>query len=298
MHSRFIARPPLPVKWPALQKHLKRMFCSAWHIFWPILVPFKPRPEEIEPFPEPDPQPRVTESNVRQCHWIFDQVELRRAHLEQKAQSTFSLMVFLVPLLGSIFVFIISRGAASKTLAATWLLAAISALLLLLGFLSAVRAIAVRGWETLFLDSVMHESGQFRKYNEAFHARGLLYCASMNTAMNDHIAQFVKGAHIFTAAAVVALFVAAIPASIALSAVQTAPTRTQIVGSVIISSPELTSLRDDVARLKKDIQKLSSGSATKEELRLLQDKLEKLRQKSGNTRRETRVAPAKSIKSR
>jgi len=41
----------------------------------------------------------------------------------------------------------------------------------------------------------------------------LLYCAAMNEAMNDHIAQFVKGTHILTAAAVIALVVAAIPTS-------------------------------------------------------------------------------------
>jgi hypothetical protein len=93
-------------------------------------------------------------------------------------------------------------------------LVGLSAVCLLLGFISAIRAVGVKENQTLFLDSVLTEDGQFRKYSEAFRARGLLYCASMNTAMNDHIAQFVKGAHILTAIAVLVLLAAAIPTSL------------------------------------------------------------------------------------
>ena len=162
--------------------------------------------------------------------WIFDQAEERRVNLEQKAQSTFGLMVFLVPLLASLFVFIISRGTTSSTLIVTLVLVSVSAVFLLLGFISAVRAVAVKESETLFLDSVLTEDGQFRKYSEAFRARGLLYCASMNTATNDHIAQFVKGAHILTAVAVLVLLVAAVPTSLVFLRLPSSPAETKIVG--------------------------------------------------------------------
>ena len=36
-----------------------------------------------------------------------------------------------------------------------------------------------------------------------FHAKGLLHCATMNAAVNDHIAQFVKGAYTLLAVAVI-----------------------------------------------------------------------------------------------
>src|SRR5579863_3441154 len=214
MNSQFIAKPPRPVKWSSIPKHLVQMFRHIGYIIWQIVVPFNSRPEEIAPFPELDPKVQVTESQVEQCQWIFDQAEERRVNLEQKAQSTFGLMVFLVPLLASLFVFIISKGTTSSTLIVTLLLVAASAVFLLLGFISAVRAVGVKENQTLFLDSVLTEDGQFRKYSDAFRARGLLYCASMNTAMNDHIAQFVKGAHILTAAAVLVLLVAAVPTSV------------------------------------------------------------------------------------
>jgi hypothetical protein len=200
--------------WDSITKHLKLMFRRIACIVWQIIVPFNPRPEDITPLPDPDATHEVSESHVEQCQWIFDQAEERRVHLEQKAQSTFGLMVFLVPLLASLFVFIISKGTTSSTLVFTLVLVGLSAVCLLLGFISAIRAVGVKENQTLFLDSVLTEDGQFRKYSEAFRARGLLYCASMNTAMNDHIAQFVKGAHILTAIAVLVLLAAAIPTSL------------------------------------------------------------------------------------
>src|SRR5215213_9994728 len=75
----------------------------------------------------------------------------------------------------------------------------IGILLLLSAFISAVRAISIRPRLTLFLDAVVDEKGQFRKYDSAFHAQGLLFCATYNTTVSNHIAEFVKGAHILTA---------------------------------------------------------------------------------------------------
>ena len=164
-------------------------------------------------------------------------------------------MLFLVPLLASLFVFIISRATTSGTsirVVAIGLLV-ISAVLLLLGFISAVRAVAVKTTETLYLHSVIDEAGHFREYNNAFHARGLLYCAAMNEAMNDHLAQFVKGAHILTAAAVITLVVASVPTGVMLSSLpSSSPTQTKIVGPVDVSSPELTGVRDDTLRIASD----------------------------------------------
>ncbi|MGB2791882.1 MAG: hypothetical protein WBD94_04055 [Candidatus Acidiferrales bacterium] len=157
MNSQFIAKPPQPVKWDwnSITKHLRQMFRRIGYIVWQIVVPFNPRPEDIAPLPDPDATREVTESHVEQCQWIFDQAEDRRVHLEQKAQSTFGLMVFLVPLLTSLFVFIISKGTTSSTLIFTLVLVGVSAVCLLLGFISAIRAVGVKENQTLFLDSVL-----------------------------------------------------------------------------------------------------------------------------------------------
>jgi hypothetical protein len=278
MTTQFKAKPPSPVEWRSIPKHFKQSLRSLAYILWQTFVPFKSRPEEIAEFPEPDPGIAISESHVKQCQWIFDQAEERRSHLEQKAQSTFSLMLFLVPLLASLFVFVLGKGMTSRTFAFTLTLTIVSSIFLLLAFIAAVRAIAVKGGETLFLDAVIHESGQFKKYSEAYHARGLLYCASMNTAMNDHIAQFVKGAHILSAAAVLTLLVAAIP-STKLFTIPASPVQTQIVGPVNLTLPELTALNNDVAGIKSDIQKLSTGKVSQDDFRLLADKVSKLQAK-------------------
>jgi hypothetical protein len=277
MSSPFIAKPPLPVRRESLKGYFGKIFSSLGLILWQILIPFNSRPEEIDSLPEPKAQ--VTEEHVKQCQWIFDQAEERRVKLEQKAQSTFGLVVFLVPVLASLFVFIISSAANSGTAISTVTIAllVISILLLLLGFLSAMRAVGVKSFETLFVNSVVDEAGQFRTYDNAFHARGLLYCAAMNEAMNDHLAQFVKGAYIFTAAAIIPLLVAAVSTSFVLPNLAPAPAQIKVLGRVDVSSPEVIAFRDDVANLKQDIGKLlSSGRTAENSLKLLEAKVSKL----------------------
>lgn len=277
MRPRFIADPPLPVvEWGSLKQHFRQLFLRLMFILWQIVVPFKSRPEEIDPLPEPTVE--VTDAHVKQCQWIFDQAKERRVHLEQKAQSTFGLMVFLVPLVASLFAFIVSRAPASGTASFVITVSLIvSAILLLLGFISAVRAVSVKAIETLFVNSVIdNDTGQFKDYNPAFHARGLLYCAAMNEAMNDHVAQFVKGTHILAAGAVIALVVAAIPTSFVLSGLPSSPAQTKIVGPVEVSSPGLSSVRDDVANLKKEIEKLSNRKTGEEALERLDERIARL----------------------
>ncbi|MEO8341927.1 MAG: hypothetical protein ABI604_19860 [Nitrospirota bacterium] len=172
MSPRFIAEPPRLIKQGSLAKHLPQMFLRVRLIVWQILALFHSRPEEIDPFPEPTAE--VADSHVEQCQWMFDQAEKRRLHLEQKAQSTFGLMLFHVPLLASLFVFIISRTSATGPMrlkVAIIALLIVSAGLLLLGFISAVRAVSVKAFENLFLDSVIDKAGQFREYKKKFRAR-------------------------------------------------------------------------------------------------------------------------------
>lgn len=274
MTPRFIAKPPLSVDRRSFGKHARRTIKRLWFIVWQILVPFKSGPEEIEPFPEPAAEP--VDEQVEQSQWIFDQAEKRRAHLEQKAQSTFGLMIFLVPLLSTIFVFISTRVATSGAM--SWTLAiglmAIPTLFLLLGFISALRAVGVKDGQGLFLQSVIEESGQFRKYSRAFHAYGLLYCAAMNEAMNDHLAQFVKGAQILTAAAVITLAIIAIPVSLVLLKSPSSPSRTNIIGPVDVSSGDLRVVCADVTSLRQDIQTLlSNRQASFDRLKELESKV-------------------------
>lgn len=297
MNSQFTARPPLPV-WQGsgggFRKHVRRMFLSVMRIFWQAIIPFNRRPEEPQTLP--DSADELDETQVAQCQSIFDQAESRRTHLEQKAQWTFALIVFLVPLLAAIFVFLLrdtTANTVSRTLAIAFL--SVSAGLLLLGFISAVRAVSVQAREMLFLTAIVDpKDGQFRKYSRSFHARGLLYCAAMNTAMNDHIAQFVKGAHILTAAAVIVLLAAAIPAGIAFTDHRSPAIRAEIVGPVSLSSPDLTALRDDIASLRKDIAVLASSKTEEDWLKLLEARVTKLETNLSDLQKAMPASPGKN----
>lgn len=273
MNTQFIATPPRPVKSGSVPRHLWLLLRRMGYTVWQILVPFNLRPEPIAAFPDPDPLIEVEQAHIDQCQWIFDQAEERRDHLEQKAQATFSLMVFLVPLLASLFVFLVSRGTGSKMLVVTLVLVCLSGAFLLLGFIAAIRAVGVKENETLFLDSVLNEDGKFRKLRNAFRAHGLLYCASMNTAMNDHLAQFVKGAHTMIAAAVLVLLVAAVPTSVVFLRVPSSPAQTTIIGPVTVSSPEFSALHGDIANLRINVQKLSNSTVSADEIKLLEQKI-------------------------
>ena len=79
-----------------------------------------------------------------------------------------------------------------------------SGTLLVLSFISALRAMTIRYSESLFIHSVIeNDSETFRNYELEFHAKGLLSCASTNASLNDHIAQFVKDAYTLLAIAVI-----------------------------------------------------------------------------------------------
>jgi hypothetical protein len=270
------------------------MFFSIIWIVWQAITPFNLRPEEPQTLPDSAIEP--DETQVAQCQSIFDQAESRRTHLEQKAQWTFALIVFLVPLLASIFVFLLrdtTANAASRTLSIAFL--SVSAGLLLLGFISAVRAVSVQAREMLFLAAVVDpKDGQFRKYNKSFHARGLLYCAAMNTAMNDHIAQFVKGAHILTVAAVIVLPAAAIPAGMAFTDHPSPAIRAEVMGPVSLSSPDLTALRDDISSLRKDIAILANSRTEEDWLKLLEARVTKLETNLSELQRAVPVGPSKN----
>jgi septal ring factor EnvC (AmiA/AmiB activator) len=98
----------------------------------------------------------------------------------------------------------------------------------------------------------------------------------MNTAMNDHIAQFVKGSHILTASAVLVLLIAAIPASISFLDQSASPNRTSIVGSVSITSDDLAALSDHLSTLRAAVATLKTNDTTDTRIGTLEEKVEQL----------------------
>jgi len=158
--------------------------------------PCKELPEEFED---------IDDNQLALCQAIFSQTETRRVHVEQKAHWTFTAIAFLMPVIASIVIFLIRDPALrDEDWHVSLVLLFVSAGFLLWSFMSALRAIAIREHETLFIHTVIkQEDGTFLKYNRHLHAQGLLHCVILNTATNDHISQFVKGAHWLLALAVI-----------------------------------------------------------------------------------------------
>jgi len=294
MSAQFTAKPPPPL-WQGscrdITKYIRLLFHRFMYILYQACIPFKQRPEEPETLPTSEDN--VDAAQLTQCQWIFDQAEARRTHLEQKAQWTFALIIFVVPLLAALFIFLFrdaSPNAAGRTAAAVLL--CVSAVLLFLGFISAVRAVSVQEREALLLGTVINlNDGHFRPYSKSFHARGLLYCAEMNNAMNDHIAQFVKGAHILTATAVITLSVAAVPAGIAFSKHTSSPVRAEVVGPISLLSVDLASIRDEITELRKLLATLIKDNTEDDRLKFLEGKMTKLEASLNDLQKDRPVVP-------
>ena len=267
MRNRFFADPPKAIGWRSLPGHFVHLVKSIAIQVWQVFVPFDAEPEAIPDFPETTQGPNNLEATVKQCQWIFDQAEQRRNQLEQKAQSTFSLMVFLVPILTSVFVFVVGKAKTDLSRPVIIGLICMAGVFVLLGFISAIRAIGVKSNQTLSLDMVIDTNGGFLPYDEVRYAKGLLYCASINTAKNDHLAQFVRGAHSMTATAVILVILAAIPTSFTAATQSEDPARTTIVGTVQVApaSPQLNQATpDENAKLNERLRVLESRVALME----------------------------------
>lgn len=281
MEKEFIGRPPLPLGRGSGGSFLKQIWrlCVGFKDFlWIAIIPFNPRPEEIlEP-----PQVRsddVDDKQLEQCQRIFDDVESSRVQLEQKARATFTLIAFLVPLLASIFVFLLEQTSLnSNEYKVSVILLLVSSVLLVFGFISIVRAISLKTVEKPFLQSVFDfEKKEFRKYNKAVHARGLLYCASMNQGMNDHISQFVKGAHILSACSIIMFAAGAV--SIALAhqpKASSSLTKIEVIGLIAPLTSDLIELRNEMETLNKSNKMLTLNRALEKKIDGIEAKLKDL----------------------
>jgi hypothetical protein len=248
----FIAGPPRVLgrgSGAPLRGQLKRIAGDFCRILWQPLVPFNPRPDP--PQDPPDSTTAIGDPQLAQCKAFYEGTETDRSFLEDKARSTFSIITFLVPLLTTALVYLFahtSEHTTSRTVASVFI--SISFFFLIWAFISIVRAVSVQIRENLGMDSIIDVKAKtWRPYSSVFEARGLLYCGSVNAAMNGHIAEFVKGAHVLTALAVIASLGAA-GASIWLLPTDDHPVKTQIVSPVAIASPALDDLKTEIARLR------------------------------------------------
>lgn len=235
--------------WSAI-KSLKEIVLYA-------IIPRVARPEPPNDPPDPiNENKSVDKETLEQCKELYEQVEAVHDYLDEKARSTFGVIAFLAPLLIAAVTYLITRSSGSGfSLIFALSLGAIAFFLLVLGFISTVRALAVQGREILFLDTVIDPTvPTIRPYDITRHAQGLLYCTSVNAAFNEHISLCVRSAHVLTALAVITATLSAIPGLITLANQKEDSTKTEITTPISVKIDGTTTINDSINQIRDELK--------------------------------------------
>lgn len=173
----------------------------------------------FEPMPRPgtaltpsQPGGAISEEMLAVCRSLASASENRLSKLETKATGLLSLIAVVIPLTASAAVFVRQHDIPAIVADVTLTLNLIAVFAFLLALLAALRAVAIRGHEALFLNAVIDpKSDRVRNYSADFYGRGLLQEAAVRQAICDHIADFVRAAQLFLALGVLFAASAAIP---------------------------------------------------------------------------------------
>lgn len=257
----------------SVRVELLRAIRGLKQIIFYTITPRVARPKS--PPDPPDPDGELTEETLAQCKAIYDEVDAVRQHLDEKARSTFAVIAFLAPLLVAVFVFLFAHlkgGRVTEPLAVALALTAFA--LLVLGFIGTARALAIQSREILFLESVIDPAvPAIRPYDRARHAKGLLYCASMNASINEHIAQCVRSAHVLTTLAVIVAIAAAVPATWLLMTGGEPITKAEIVKPVAVTDASKTSIEKSVKQVSATLSTMEGDLAQAEQLQATEARL-------------------------
>jgi hypothetical protein len=240
----------------------------------------RPEPPLDPPYPTAKNTP-VDEGTLSQCKEIYDQIEAGRDYLDAKARSTFGVIAFLAPLLVAAFTYLLTHSNGSG-LARIFALAfgAAAFILLILGFVSTVRALAVQGRDVLFLESVIDPAiPAIRPYDRTRHAQGLLYCASVNAAFNAHISQCVRSAHVLTALAVIIAIGTAIPSLAVLATQKEAVAKIEVASPITVKIDDAASVNDSIKQIRDELKAINTTVSATAQIQTIDARLEALNAK-------------------
>lgn len=175
---------------------------SLWdkgrHLLCHTIFPHDSFPS-LEGFTKTHIKDSLKEEHLKVCQLIHDTGEQRRKTLEEKSTRTLSLVATLTPLLISAAVYT-STAKSLTSHQRLWILLfdVVALCLLFLAFIAAWRATAIRAFQALHIGAIIDEqSGTLKTFSPDYFGRGLLWCAAMNAAVHDHIADFVRASQLF-----------------------------------------------------------------------------------------------------
>lgn len=187
-----------PISIGLLGRDLTRSTKILFHLIRHALGSFDAVPAVVTPLTLSQPAGTIDVDMLKVCEHLANDSEARLTKLESKASGLLSLIALVVPLTASAAVFIRQHSLPRVTASITLALDLSAIVFFLVGLVAALRALAVRGHEALFLNAVIDPgTDQVRPASADFYGRGLLYVAAARQAICDHIADFVRGAQVF-----------------------------------------------------------------------------------------------------
>lgn len=209
--SRYFAQ--RPNRRPLSLESLKSWPGKIWYLFRHTLSSYDPNLPELLALTSDNPKGSIQKEQVELCRLVYETQEHRQEKLEEKSTAALSLVAVLTPLIVSAAVYMAtSSGVAAKGRKLVLVIFTLSFFSLLVAFIAAVRATGIRSRPSLHIHSVIgHQTDVIRAFSPDYFGRALLWCASVNSAVNDHVADFARAAQVFLVFSVTLLVFAAAP---------------------------------------------------------------------------------------
>ncbi len=259
--KKYSATPPQKISLKeVITEEIPRMISKISYFFAIMFSAYKPNSVDPKNFTSSSPSGAIQPDQIDLCKQIYAEAIERTEVLDKKAISMLTLISILVPLITSAFVYISTAGSQNGYGHKVIFFAAFMSLLfLLLSFVGIFRVLKVRNYEALYLQSIIdEENDKIFTFSADRYGRGLLWCATKNTAMNDHKADFLRASQLFIFTSVIFLIITAVPFIYSLSP----DAKTQkITGEVTVKSATIETQLNKIA----DELKMVNEKLTKKE---------------------------------
>lgn len=235
------------------RRPISRQIIAQWgrnvrHLFSHTLSSYQDLPPSPQSITQAKPEGTIDKDQLPICKLVYETEEARQEKLERKSTATISLVAAITPFIVAAMVYIrTSAGLSYGGRVATFVLSIFAFIPLLLAFIASLRATGIRAYQYLHIPAVIDtQRDTIRPFSVDFFGRGLLWCASVNGSLNNHIADFVRAAHVFLVVSVILLLASAFPT---LLTTEPKSSSQEITGTVRVESTALQQLSTNIGRI-------------------------------------------------
>lgn len=265
----FLAEPPRRLTYCQIVKFktIWKLAKKIWYFTCLTVTPFEPRVVSPSGFDD-GPYGDISQGQLSVCKSIYDEANDRITKIDQKATAMLSAIAVFIPLMISALVLLRTSSEVHVFFFVTGIISVIS---LTMAFVAVYRALSIRGFESMFLNVIVDkDTKKVKDISKGDYGKGLLYCASVNQALNDHRADFVRASQTLSMIAVFFLALSATPALYSMSSknktqeVKNTGTNTsanieadlrKLSLSLEIIANDLGALKEEVADINRNVEK-------------------------------------------